>query len=129
MPDKVREPFQDTIRAVWDGFNEIDGFNALVLGAGLTWRQATVLRAYAKYMKQGNSPFAVDYIEEALRGNTDITRLLVQLFEARFDPGRNGLAADAEARTARVERDHARASSGRSTTSPASTTTASCAPT
>ena len=26
-----------------------------------------------------------------------------QLFEARFDPGKNGLAADAEARTARVE--------------------------
>jgi glutamate dehydrogenase len=103
MPDNMREPFQDTIRAVWDGFNEIDGFNALVLGAGITWRQATVLRAYAKYMRQGASPFAVDYIEEALRGNTDITRLLVQLFEARFDPGRNGLAADAEARTARVE--------------------------
>src|SRR4051794_16169348 len=103
MPDHTREAFQDTIRAVWDGYNEIDGFNALVLGAGLTWRQATVLRAYAKYMKQGNSPFAVDYIEEALRGNTDITRLLVQLFEARFDPGRNGLGADAEARTARVE--------------------------
>jgi glutamate dehydrogenase len=102
MPDKVREPFQDTIRAVWGGFNEIDGFNALVLAAGLTWRQATVLRAYAKYMKQGNSPFAVDYIEKALRGNTDITRLLVQLFEARFDPGRNDLAADAEARQARA---------------------------
>jgi glutamate dehydrogenase len=103
MPDSMREPFQDAIRAVWDGYNEIDGFNALVLAAGLTWRQATVLRAYAKYMKQGNSPFAVDYIEEALRANTDITRLLVQLFEARFDPGRNGLAADAEARTARIE--------------------------
>ena len=103
MPDHMREAFQDTIRAVWDGYNEIDGFNALVLGARLTWRQATVLRAYAKYMKQGNSPFAVDYIEEALRGNTDITRLLVQLFEARFDPGRNGLGADAEARTARVD--------------------------
>ena len=103
MPDDMREPFQDTIRAVWDGYNEIDGFNALVLGAGLTWRQATVLRAYAKYMKQGNSPFAVDYIEDALRGNIDITRLLVQLFEARFDPGRNGLAGDAEARTARVD--------------------------
>jgi glutamate dehydrogenase len=103
MPDSMREPFQDTIRAVWDGYNEIDGFNALVLGAGITWRQATVLRAYAKYMRQGASPFAVDYIEEALRGNTDITRLLVQLFEARFDPGRNGLTADAEARTARVD--------------------------
>ncbi|HEX5089121.1 MAG TPA: NAD-glutamate dehydrogenase [Nocardioides sp.] len=81
-----RELFQDALRAVWEGYNEIDGFNGLVLGAGLTWRQATVLRAYAKYMRQGNSPFAQDYIEDALRGNVDITRLLVKLFEARFDP-------------------------------------------
>jgi glutamate dehydrogenase len=103
LPDDVRGLFQDAIRAVWDGYNEIDGFNALVLAAGLTWRQATVLRAYAKYMKQGNSPFAVDYIEAALRHNTDIARLLWQLFEARFDPGKNGLDARAEARTARVD--------------------------
>jgi glutamate dehydrogenase len=103
LPDHVRSLFQDAIRAVWDGYNEIDGFNSLVLAAGLTWRQATVLRAYAKYMKQGNSPFAVDYIEAALRGNTDIARLLWQLFEARFDPGKNGLDARAEARIARVD--------------------------
>ncbi len=99
---RSRELFQDALRAVRDGFNEIDGFNALILGAGVTWRQATVLRAYAKYMRQGNSPFALDYIEEALASNPRITRLLVQLFEARFDPGSNGLAGDAEARTARV---------------------------
>ncbi|MFZ2504214.1 MAG: NAD-glutamate dehydrogenase [Nocardioides sp.] len=85
-PDNALELFSGALRAVWDGYNEIDGFNRLVLGAGLTWRQATVLRAYAKYMKQGNTPFALDYIEGALAGNVDITRLLVQLFEARFDP-------------------------------------------
>ncbi|MDF1603918.1 NAD-glutamate dehydrogenase [Nocardioides sp. YIM 152315] len=89
LPDNARELFQDAVRAVWDGFNEIDGFNALVLAAGLTWRQATLLRAYAKYMRQGNSPFALDYIEDALRGNVDITRLLVRLFEVRFDPARS----------------------------------------
>ncbi|WP_082587571.1 NAD-glutamate dehydrogenase [Nocardioides sp. Soil774] len=101
-----RTLFAEALRAVWDGYNEIDGFNQLVLSAGLTWRQATVLRAYAKYLKQGNSPFALDYIEEALRSNVDITRLLVELFEARFDPGRTEgrvLEADAEARTAKVE--------------------------
>jgi glutamate dehydrogenase len=97
------ERFQDAIRAVWDGYNEIDGFNRLVLDAGLTWRQATLLRAYAKYMRQGNSPFAQDYIEGALAGNVDITRLLVQLFETRFSPGRDNLAADAEARVAKLE--------------------------
>ena len=103
VPALARELFQDALRAVWDGYNEIDGFNALVLGAGLTWRQATVLRAYAKYMRQGNSPFALDYIEDALRNNVDITRLLVQLFESRFDPGKNGLSARDEARVAKVE--------------------------
>ncbi|MFC6287897.1 NAD-glutamate dehydrogenase [Nocardioides sp. GCM10027113] len=103
VPALGRDLFQDALRAVWDGFNEIDGFNALVLAAGLTWRQATVLRAYAKYMRQGNSPFALDYIEDALRNNVEITRMLVQLFEARFEPGRNGLGAQEEARTARVE--------------------------
>ena len=103
VPAHGRDLFQDALRAVWDGYNEIDGFNALVLSAGLTWRQATVLRAYAKYMKQGNSPFALDYIEGALRNNVEITKMLVRLFEARFDPGRNGLAADAEARTSSVE--------------------------
>jgi glutamate dehydrogenase len=103
MPPRGRELFQEALRAVWDGNNEIDGFNALVLASGLTWRQATVLRAYAKYMKQGNTPFALDYIEGALRSNVDITRMLVQLFEARFDPGTSGLGAGAEARTARVQ--------------------------
>ena len=106
MPDRARELFQDTVAAVWNGRNESDGFNALVLAAGLTWRQATVLRAYAKYMRQGGTPFAQDYIEGALRNNVEITRYLVQLFEARFDPGRrdrNGgdIPADSESRQAK----------------------------
>ncbi|MEI5672300.1 MULTISPECIES: NAD-glutamate dehydrogenase [unclassified Nocardioides] len=86
LPEEARGLFQDALHAVWDGFNETDGFNTLVLGAGLTWRQATVLRAYAKYMRQGGSPFALDSIQDALAANVDITRLLVRLFEARFDP-------------------------------------------
>ncbi len=103
LPAGARDLFQDALHAVWNGHNEIDGFNALVLGAGLTWRQATVLRAYAKYMRQGGTPFAQDYIEDALRNNVDITRLLVQLFESRFAPGREPLAFDAEARVAKVD--------------------------
>ena len=103
LPATGKDLFAQALRAVWDGYNEIDGFNRLVLAAGLTWRQATVLRAYAKYLRQGNSPFALDYIHGALREHADITRLLIDLFDARFDPGRDGLPADAEARTARVE--------------------------
>ena len=113
---------------MWDGYNEIDGFNALVLGAGLTWRQATVLRAYAKYMRQGNTPFALDYIEDALRSNVDITRLLVQLFEARFDPGTTAWRPTPRRGSPR-SRSSRTGSAGPSTTWPASTTTGSCGPT
>ncbi|MEO5652573.1 MAG: NAD-glutamate dehydrogenase domain-containing protein, partial [Marmoricola sp.] len=47
-----------------------------------------------------------DYIEGALRNNVDITRNLVDLFEARFDPGRpdragGDISADSEARAAK----------------------------
>ena len=93
--------FQDALRAVWDGFNEIDGFNRLVLDAGLTWRQATVLRAYAKYMRQGNSPFAQDYIEDALAGNVDITRLLVTDVRDPLRPGGRPRRRDPAARRGR----------------------------
>ena len=109
IPEGGRVLFQDAVTAVWNDRNEIDGFNTLVLAAGLTWRQATLLRAYAKYMRQGGTPFAQDYIEDALRQNVDITRYLVDLFEARFDPGRHGdLASDSEARVAKCEELHER---------------------
>ena len=102
LPANARDLFQDTVLSVWEGRNESDGFNALVLSVGLTWRQALLLRAYARHMRQGGTPFAQDYIEDALRNNVDITRLLVRLFEARFDPGRSGeLEADNESRTAK----------------------------
>ncbi|MBA3783864.1 MAG: NAD-glutamate dehydrogenase, partial [Nocardioides sp.] len=34
LPEPARRLFVDALRAVWDGYNEIDGFNSLVLGAG-----------------------------------------------------------------------------------------------
>ncbi|MFJ9814281.1 NAD-glutamate dehydrogenase [Streptomyces sp. NPDC101151] len=83
-----RERFQEAFSATWTGEAENDGFNALVLSAGLTWRQATVLRAYAKYLRQAGSTFSQDYMEDTLRNNVHTTRLLVSLFEARMSPER-----------------------------------------
>ena len=85
--EDARTRFQDAFAAVWAGEAESDGFNTLVLRAGLTWRQAMVLRAYAKYLRQGGSTFSQHYIEECLTSNVHIARLLVRLFEARLDPG------------------------------------------
>jgi glutamate dehydrogenase len=104
FPEECRGLFQDAFLAVWRGHVESDGFNRLVLAAALTWRQVSVLRAYAKYLRQGGTTFSQDYIEDALVANVSIARLLVELFEARFDPGRSGdIAADSEARIAKVD--------------------------
>ncbi|NEY34791.1 NAD-glutamate dehydrogenase [Streptomyces sp. PRKS01-65] len=88
LRDDARERFQDAFAATWTGKAENDGFNALVLSAGLTWRQAMVLRAYAKYLRQAGSTFSQDYMEDTLRNNVHTTRLLVSLFEARMSPER-----------------------------------------
>ncbi|MEP9381479.1 NAD-glutamate dehydrogenase [Nocardioides sp. KR10-350] len=94
-PEEEQERLCDALRALWAGRSEVDGFNALVLEAGLTHRQVTVLRAYAKYMRQGGTPFSQSTIETALRSNVAITRLLLDLFAERFDPTGTGGRQDA----------------------------------
>ena len=97
--------------------------------AGLTWRQATVLRAYAKYMRQGNSPFAA----RLHRGRAAQQR--------RHHPAAGaalrGAVRPGQQRPRRRRRGAHRPGRGDrgadqpapSTTWPASTTTGSCAPT
>ncbi|HVE97849.1 MAG TPA: NAD-glutamate dehydrogenase [Mycobacteriales bacterium] len=97
-----REAFQDAFVAVWRGQAESHRFNALVLVARLGWRQVSVLRAYAKYLRQAGTAFSEMYIAETLARNVDVARWLVALFEARFDPdspdpaGAERLKADIE---------------------------------
>ena len=92
---ELRELFQDAFAAAWDGRAESDGFNALVLGGELTWRQVVILRAVAKYLRQTGSTFSQDYVEAAMVSNVAIAALLVSLFETRFDPEyREGAAGD-----------------------------------
>ena len=99
----LREIFEEALTALWFGRTEDDGFNALVLTAGLTWREVTLLRACAKYLRQGGMRFSEDYVQRVLRSNGAITRLLVRLFESRFDPDRqNGVAERCEAITEEI---------------------------
>ncbi|MEU2430564.1 NAD-glutamate dehydrogenase [Streptomyces sp. NPDC007861] len=88
LGDDARERFQDAFSAVWTGAAENDTFNSLVLRAGLNWREAVVLRAYAKYLRQAGSTFSQDYMEDTLLNNVHTTRLLINLFEARMAPDR-----------------------------------------
>ncbi|NEE02455.1 NAD-glutamate dehydrogenase [Phytoactinopolyspora halotolerans] len=100
--DRLKSLFQDAFVAAWRGDAESDGFNALVALAGLSWRQASVLRAYAKYLRQAGSTFSQTYLEESLSAHVDISRMLVELFEVRFDPDRTGGPEAREAAIGRV---------------------------
>ena len=84
--EALRENFQETFYNIWHGHGENDGFNKLVLGASLNWREITMLRAYAKYLWQIGFTFSQAYVESALADNSSITQKLVKLFIARFDP-------------------------------------------
>ena len=90
----LRQIFEDALAALWNGQTEDDGFNALVVTAGLTLREVTLLRACAKYLRQAGMRFSEKYVQRVLRSNGAITRLLIRLFESRFDPARQGGASE-----------------------------------
>lgn len=86
--DRVKTRFQTAFEQVVRGFAENDGFNKLILSANLDWRQVAALRACCKYLLQGGTPFSQPYMESTLVRHPVLTRLLVELFEARLDPAR-----------------------------------------
>jgi len=94
--EAVRDPFGDTFLGVWRGELENDGFNALVLRAGLRGREIAIVRAIAKYLRQAGIPFSDRYMEQTMLGHPELAALLVLLFGARFDPDdRDEATADA----------------------------------
>ncbi|HET9898264.1 MAG TPA: NAD-glutamate dehydrogenase [Streptosporangiaceae bacterium] len=92
---------EGALAALWRGEIEDDEFNALVLDAGLTWRQVIVLRAYARYLRQAGTTFSQVYVSHVLRHNPVIARQLIRLFESRFDPDKQ--AGEAERSEALIE--------------------------
>ncbi|WP_375432443.1 NAD-glutamate dehydrogenase [uncultured Friedmanniella sp.] len=101
----VRDRFLAAFAASYEGDSEADGYNALVLGAGLDWRQVSVLRAIGRYLQQAGSTYSQAYIASALNANAGLAARLVALFETKFDPrasSAEGAELDWLARTERV---------------------------
>ena len=97
--------FEAALVAAWTGEIENDGFNRLVLAAGLTARQTMILRLYAKFLRQAGSSFSQAYMEETLARHAAIAARLVSLFERRFDPARDAKGLDIVAEVQAI--DHA----------------------
>ncbi len=94
----VRASFHEIFSRVWSGEMENDSLNKLVLIGGIQPREVTLIRAYAKYLRQARIPFSQGYMRTTLTGHPELARMLVDLFLERFDPdGDDG--ADLRAQT------------------------------
>lgn len=85
-PQALAHLFEDAFARVFRGEVENDGFNRLVLLAGLAAEEVVVLRAYAKYLQQVGFAQSQATIAATLAAHPRIARMLVALFRLRFDP-------------------------------------------
>jgi glutamate dehydrogenase len=86
---------------VMRGVAENDGYNALVLTAGLMWRDVALIRAISRFLRQIRIAFSQDYMWATLRKHSEIAESIAGLFHIRFDPRFEGSPKD------RAEREKA----------------------
>jgi glutamate dehydrogenase len=91
---KTGAALEEAFLAAWSGTTEDDNFNRLVLLAGLTARELTVLRAYARYLRQAGITYSQGYIADTLNKYPAIAADIFRLFATRMDP-----KVDAKSRT------------------------------
>ena len=98
--DQVGTAFGDAFVAVWTGQTESDGFNRLVLTIGADWHAAALFRTLARYRRQSGLDPSEDIQINALNAHGEISKKLLELFQARFDPS---LELDLAARQTRCD--------------------------
>lgn len=84
--EKLTQTFETAFLATWNGLNEDDAFNRLILPQNAEWRDIAFLRLVARYRRQsGLDPSEATQIE-ALESYPSLTQLLLALKTAKFDP-------------------------------------------
>ena len=84
--DKTGPMLEEAYLAAWNGLIEDDSFNRLILLSGLTAREVTVLRAYARYLRQTGITYSQGYIADTLNKYPAIASDIFKLFVTRMDP-------------------------------------------
>ncbi|MCE2927137.1 MAG: NAD-glutamate dehydrogenase [Rickettsiales bacterium] len=100
---EVRTFIEEALLKTWSREMEGDRFNSLVLLAGLSWKQVTLIRALAKYLRQAGFAQVRTSMEQALCLYPAIARQLVDLFDARFNPAGKDHAKQAEKQAQAIE--------------------------
>ena len=84
--DQVERALEACFIMVMRGLAENDGYNALVLSAGLQWRDVALVRTISRFLRQIRVPFSQDYMWATMRKHADLASNIVELFHVRFDP-------------------------------------------
>jgi glutamate dehydrogenase len=84
--DRLKHSLEACFLVVMGGNAENDGYNALVLGAGLYWRDIALIRAISRFLRQLRVPFSQDYMWRTLNRHAGIAARIAALFRVRFDP-------------------------------------------
>ena len=90
--DKMKAALEACFIVVMRGFAENDGYNALVMAAGLAWRDVALVRTISRFLRQIRVPYSQDYMWATLRKHAALAGKVVELFHARFDPRTGALA-------------------------------------
>lgn len=77
---------EEAFLAAFDGTVDNDNFNRLIVAAGLTVREVSVLRAYARYLRQTGIVYSQEHISETLFKYPATARRIFELFAHGFDP-------------------------------------------
>ena len=93
----LERPLEVAMLAIAEGAAESDGYNRLILEAALPWREAALLRALGRYLRQLRIRYGQDYLAGTLSRHAGIARAIVALFRARFDPAATADRSDREA--------------------------------
>ena len=101
----VQRPFEEAFAAVWTGRAEDDAYNRVVMELGVSWREAALIRALARYRQQSGLDPSPAVQAQALADHPEVTRLVLDLFRTKFDTAvrapaaeRGALAADISTR-------------------------------
>ncbi|NJM33612.1 MAG: NAD-glutamate dehydrogenase [Rhodomicrobium sp.] len=84
---------EDCFLAIWRGDAGNDQFNKLIVEAGLSWREAALMRAYSSYLRQVARRWSESYLAQTFALHGGIVRDLVRLFHVLFDPA-GGMSTD-----------------------------------
>ncbi|HEX2725556.1 MAG TPA: NAD-glutamate dehydrogenase domain-containing protein, partial [Beijerinckiaceae bacterium] len=99
----IEGPIEATLLALFRGLAESDGFNRIVLEAELGWRDVAMVRTLGRYLRQIGVPFGLNYVATTLARHPAVTKAVVALFYARFDPRLDSASRETAERAIRGE--------------------------